>query len=132
MTVTQPQCQMELTSNVHEFYERTGLLWYYKDLESLGFRMFSVSGVFMASSVPALLDFCDRNPCYHVVTIVGPGRYENRYVAGKRLYYLGEGDKNHNLVLDLYSHKNPELFAEELFAKALSMSDDIDGGDQRE
>ena len=132
MAATSREHLIELTDDYRVFYERTGLLNYYQDLESLGFHMFSFSGHFMASQVPLLLDFCDKNRCYHVITITESGRYENRYVPDKRVYYLGDGDKDPNLVLYLFLHKNPELFAEEGFAQALAMFSKVDGGDQGE
>ena len=129
MKATSQACKIELIDDFDVFYERTGLLYCYKDLESLGFKMFSFAGHFMATSAPALLDFCEKNPCYHIITVTGTGYYENRYIPGKHLYYLGDGDKNPRVVLNHFLNKNLELFAEERFAEALTMLDDVDRGD---
>ena len=121
--------QRELTDDYHAFYERTGLIYDYQELEKLGFHMFSFSGHFMASSIPVLLDFLEKKPCYHLISVTRPGLYENRYVPDKEgLYYLADGDQNPHLVLYLFLRKNPELFAEEGFAEALAIIADVNGG----
>ena len=130
MGASSKQYVKEVTDDYEVFYKRTGLIYDYQKLELLGFKMFSFAGHFQLSSVPSLMEFCKINPKYHIITTTNPGRYENRYVPDKRSYYLGDGDKNKNLVLNLCLHKSPDLFAEEGLAQALAMFPDIDGGDE--
>jgi hypothetical protein len=131
MEASSKQYIKEVTDDYELFYERTGFIYDYQELESLGFEMFSFAGNFLPSSVPGLMTFCKKNPNYHIITTTDPGRYENCYVPGKRSYHLGNGDKNQNLVLNLCLHKSPELFAEETLAQAFAIFPDIYGGNER-
>ena len=101
MGATSLDNQTELTDDFEAFYERTGLIFSYLDILSLGFgRNDTYCGFFTGSQQELeLVDFCKKKPWYHIITITGPGRYENRYMPGERLFYLGDGDKNPNLVL---------------------------------
>ena len=123
---------VEVTDDCHAFFERTGTLRYYEDVEALGFETFDVIGHFMGSRAEELVGFCTDQPNYHIVTVTRSGYYENRYVPGQSLYYLANGDSNPNLVLNIFLHKHPELFAEEGLAKALAIIAQVDGGDEPE
>ena len=70
---------IEVTDDFQSFLERTGTLTYYK----------YVCGFFMVTQIPELLQFCEENPNYHILTMTHPGYYENRYVAEKEVYHLG-------------------------------------------
>ena len=123
---------IEVTDDYQSFLKRTGTLTYYKDLEDMGFQMFNVCGFFMVTQTSELLQFCEDNPNYHILTMTRPGYYENRYVPDQMVYHLANGEKNPNLVLNLFLHKNPELFLEEGFAKALAIISQVNGGDEEE
>ena len=112
---------IEVTDDCHAFFIQTGTLCYYEEVEALGFKTFDVIGHFMGSDAGKLVEFCKDHPNYHIVTVTRSGYYENRYVPDQSLYYLANGDPNPHLVLNLFLHKNPELFAEEGLAKALAM-----------
>jgi hypothetical protein len=114
-----------ITDNSNEFYDITGLIYCFMDLIRLGFsRDHTFSGLFIADDVPMLLDYCKRNPTYHLITVTGSGRYENRFIAGERFYYLGNGDKDPDLVLDLLLYKSEAEFMRVGFAKALAIISD--------
>ena len=113
--------QIEITDDSQLFYARTGLIFSYLQLEKIGFQMESFSGFFTASRLDELFDFCKREPSYHIISIARPGRYENRYISSKKLYYLGDGDKNPELVLDLFLRKSSHEVIEEGLAKAFAV-----------
>ena len=114
-----------ITDNLNEFYAITGLIYNFMDLIRLGFsRDHTFSGLFIAADVPMLLDYCERNPTFHLITVTGSGRYENRYIAGERFYYLANADKDPCLVLDLLLYKSEDEFMREGFARALAIVDE--------
>ena len=121
---------LEITDDHKLFEERTGLLssW---ELEELGFHMDDLSGMFGDSAAGILVEFCTKNPQYHIVS-ASCGRFENRYVSGRNVYMLAEGDKNPNLVLDMCLKKDPNLLMEEMLDKALAMNHSVDRGDKAE
>ena len=117
----------EVTDDVQVFFRRTGMLYWYAELEWLGFNLNNVFGLFDNSHRGQLEKFCEENPEYHIMTTTAPGLLVNQYVPAKdNLYHLARGDRNPNLVLDDLLHKNAELFLEEGMAKALAMVSDMD------
>ena len=130
MWATRYEHQPEIADDAETFSERTGPLWNYSELNGLGFRMFSFTGAFWPSDVPMLLDYCKKNPCYHIISITASGIYKNCYMPDQRLYVLGDGDSNPDFELNQFLHKNPELFAEEGPAKAFAMFSKVDEGDE--
>jgi len=121
MGATYKEFGSELTDDYSAFFDRVGMLRYYKDLEPLGFYLDNFTGIFYEKQAKQLLNFCERNNAYHIVTQTHPGRYENRCVPGCRTYFLADGDKNPNLVLNPFLKKSVELFSEEVSDKALAM-----------
>ena len=123
---------IEVTDDYNAYYLRTGAILYYKKLEWLGFKLDNFSGLFHDQYVAELLTFCKEHPSYHIVTMTMSGYYENRYVPDKRVYHLAEGDKNPNLVLNVFLNTRPELFMEEGLAKALAIVSKVDRGHKAE
>jgi hypothetical protein len=121
MTDVYDEDNWEITDDADMFYERTGLISRFEELLSMGFARDDYSGFFWGGQVDVLLDFCKKNPCYHVITISASGRYENSYIPGKKLYYLADGDQTPNLILDLFLHKSSAEFAKEGLTKAFSI-----------
>ena len=111
----------EITDDFKAFSDRVGILRYHCELNPLGFYPDNFTGIFRDSYVDQLLTFCDINFAYHIVTQTHPGRYENKYVPGCRTYFLEEGDKNPNLVMNSFLRENRDLFSEEAFNKALAI-----------
>ena len=131
MRATCHENSLEVTDDLNAFYERIGVIYSYLELLSLGFdRSETFCGFFTGRQVAELVAFCEKDPCYHIVTITDQGRFENRYVPGKRCYYLADGDQDPHLVLNLFLTKNAELFAEESFAKAFAVVPHVDRGDK--
>ena len=128
MGATYQEYKIELIDNIHVFFRRTGKLSYYKELEWLGFQLESITGGFRQTQVVMLLDFCKNNPEYHIITQTHPGRYINCFIPGKRSYFLGNGEKNANLVLNPFIRSNADLFAENMLDTTLAMFADINRG----
>ena len=110
----------------------TGKLFYYKELEWLGFYLDNVNGRFGQNQVDLLLDFCEKNPEYHIMTQTHPGRYVNRYIPGNDSYFLANGDKNPTLMLNPFIRENADLFAEDMLNTALAVIADINGSNNCE
>ena len=89
---------VELIVNYDEFYRRVGLVTNYYDLEWLGFSGHDFAGSFNSCHLPQLLTFCDQNPDHHIVSVVAPGRYVNKFVKGSRSYKLADKDKDPSIV----------------------------------
>ena len=121
----------EVTDDYSAFYTRTGMLGYLS-LELLGFRISNYGGIVPSEQVEEAREFCVQNPDYHILTMTGDGYYENRYVPSHRVYFLGNGDANPFLALNLFLRKNRELFQEEGLAKAFAIIAQVDGGDESE
>ena len=90
--------------------DRDEILW-------LGFDPFSQIGTFQQSDIPSLLDFCAKNPEYHIVTYTSGHRYVNRYVPDQRVYKLATGDKNPYLVYNPWIDSERHLVEEDVFSK---------------
>ena len=125
MSATCHEYKMELTDNVHSFFQRTGIIVNGDELEWLGLNSYSFTATFLESVVHMIVDFCKNNPEYHIITVTSPGHMENRYVPGKRVYYLAKGDKNPNLALNPFVGENAELFTEKVMDTALAIISDI-------
>ena len=127
---TSKENYLEITDDFDAFEERIGLLssW---DLEEQGFQLEDLSGMFWECSIGILQEFCIKNSKYHIVS-ASCGRFENRYVLGRNVYMLAEGDKNPNLVLDMCLKKDPNLLMEEMLEKALAMNHSVNRGDKAE
>ena len=130
MDATCQKNQTEVLDNIHAFFRRTGIVSYFKELEWLGFEPNKFSGSFRDAEVVSLINFCENDSDYHIVTMTHPGQMENRYVPGKRIYLLARGDKNPNLALNPFLHKSVDLFTEEVFDKIRTMVSEVDGGDE--
>jgi hypothetical protein len=97
-----------------------------EDLEWLGIQRNNCSGMFDQSQVHLIIAFCEANPDYHIVSVTRPGRLANRYILGKRIFFLAHGDDNPRLVLNPFLKKDEHLLAEEMLDEALAMVPDID------
>ena len=100
--------------------DRDEILW-------LGFDPFSQIGTFQQSDIPSLLDFCAKNPEYHIVTYTSGHRYVNRYVPDQRVYKLATGDKNPYLVYNPWIDSERHLVEEDVFSKLGCEPDQIQG-----
>ena len=113
--------KLEVMTSSAAFHRRTGLIGDYREIEWLGFELSNYVGIFMEEDLPELLEFCEANPEYHIVTCTDPGRNVNRYIPGKKIYHLADGDKNPNLVLNWLLDEKRPLIDEDLRREVLAM-----------
>jgi len=132
MPGTAAEYKMELTFDVHAFYRRTGTILNSLELEWLGLKFDDLSAIFRGYEVNLILDFCKDNDEYHIITMTEPGRLENRYVPGKRVYYLAKGDKNQNLAVNPFVGPNAALFEERVIQTTLAIISDVKRSDKPE
>ena len=111
----------EFTDDISMFYARTGLLCLAKQLEWLDLPIKDAFGLFDESQIEMLVDFCSFHHEFHIISGTNPGWLENRYVTGQRTYYLGNGDKDPNFVLNIFLKGDAHLFAEATFEEALAI-----------
>ena len=122
------QDKLELITSVADFFRRTGIVADYRELEWLGFKLDNYIGIFSKKYLPQLLEFCEANPEYHIVTSTEPGRLVNAYIPGKKTYNLAKGDPSSNLVHNRFLDPRRPLIDEDLTCKALTMINESKGG----
>jgi hypothetical protein len=122
--------RVELMLDITEFYDRVGIIADDRELAWLGFNLDIFLLGFRPVHLPKLLDFCREHPEYHVASFVGPERLANKYVPGRNLYLLANGDRNPNLVLDTAANPNRALVNEEMICSALTMFSNTKTGRQ--
>ncbi len=88
---------MILISDFSEFIRQIGLVAHIDDFEHLNIRPCTLLGSFEEHRVPELLDFCLKNPRFHIVSHLENSDV-NRF-DGKGLFYrIASGDKNPNII----------------------------------
>ena len=125
------QCRNEVTDDYNGFFRCTGLINDYREIEWLGFNLQNFCGLFYPRHLPDLTAFCAENEEYHIISVMPGHVYQNRCLEGASCYFLANGDKNPDLVLQPFLHKSVELFQEEVFEKALTMFGNVNRSYQR-
>ena len=125
MGATRNEDHIELMVSYHAFDERVRLVRGYRELSWLGFELDNVIGIFHPKNLGQLLTFVTENPEYHIVSMVGVGRYANRFVPGSCCYRLAFGDKNSILFLNHLIDPNRHLIHEDKVSAALTMLNDV-------
>lgn len=92
---------MRVTYDCDEFDRQTGMICDPEKVRSLGLYTKDVIASFYKSDVQDLLDFCAENPKYHIVTILTPSIYVNRYDDRASMFHLANGDQDPNYMLNL-------------------------------
>ena len=123
--------KLEIMVSTPAFYQRTGIVYDYQEIEWLGFALDNFVGIFTVKELPSLLKFCEENSEYHVVTCTDPGRHINRYVPDHKTYRLANGDKNPNLVLNWLLDPMRPLVHEDFVREALAALDDVKNSHKR-
>lgn len=122
--------RIELIVNISEFFKRVGLICDYQEFDWLGLERGMSLTSFPPHLVGQLLDLCEQDPTYHLVSGTAPGRLVNKYVPNALSYQLAKGDKNPNLVLNAFIDPKRALVDEELICSALAIMNHVDTGDQ--
>ena len=124
---TKQENSFDITDDYYLFAKKTGMNLTREQLDELGLPPGDIGNMFFEKSTSMLLRFCSENPKYHIVS-ASRGCFENRYVSGRNIYKLADGDKNPHLVLDMCLKKDPHLLLEEMLEEALSINGSIDRG----
>ena len=117
--------KIELIVASEDFNRRVGLINNYYDLEWLGLSGHDFCGAFEFGFLPQLIQFCEDNPEYHLLTCDGPGRLLNRLVQGKSFYKIGNGDTEPALVNNYLLDPQWPLLLEDGISSALTELDNI-------
>lgn len=97
---------MKITQDHGEFIRRAGWISDYERLEELGFKDCPLAGTFHKDEVHQLLEFCAKNPEYHVISYVGK-IIVNRYDPNGNVFKLCDGDDDPDYALDMsYFERN--------------------------
>ncbi len=80
-----------------EFRRRTAVLVDY-EFEEADIVPDSILGSFDNHRLNELIEFCSRNPEYHIISVVNIGLYFNKILPNAQYFYLGQGDSNPDLV----------------------------------
>ena len=92
----------EVSDDLHAFFKRVGKVWIYDELKFLDLEPQMMTGEFRSDRVQSLIDFCQVNSEYHIISR-RDGVFYNKYLADSGCYYLADGDKDPSLVVDFLS-----------------------------
>ena len=125
MSASAQQDKLEIMVSTPAFYDRTGIIVDYQEIEWLGFNLDNFVGMFGQEDLAALLKFCEENPEYHIVSNTELGRSINKYVPDRKIYQLANGDKNPNLVLNWSLDPMRPLIHEDILREAFAVLNDV-------
>ncbi len=80
-----------------EFRQRTAVLVDY-EFEDADIIPDSIIGTFENHRFDELVEFCSRNPDYHIVSVLNVGLYFNKALPNAQEFYLAQGESNPDLV----------------------------------
>jgi hypothetical protein len=94
--------------DINEFTKRVGLLRN-ADLSEYGIVADSITGDFWGNRIDELIAICAKHPDLHIISVLGyfSGK-ANHFVPGCKLYYLGRGDANSNLIYSIATRRGIE------------------------
>ena len=118
----------ETSRELHAFFKRVGKIWIYEELKFLELEPQMMTGEFWSGSVQLLIDFCDSNPGYHIITSTD-GKVFNKFIAKAHFYYLADGDTDPDLVVDLGAGLKVQELLEIRHTMFTPIFGKIDGGD---
>ena len=55
-------------------------------------------GLLLDDMVDKLMTICEKDPSYHIATVINCGIYINRYLPDGLFYYLCAGEKNPEII----------------------------------
>lgn len=91
---------MRVTYSYAEFSKVVKIIIDPVRLKSLGLEIDDVMGSIWPSEMDDVLDFCAKNPGFHIVSCMGEGIFFNRYDARGKSFKLAEGDNDPNYMAD--------------------------------
>ena len=84
----------------YQFHRKVGMILCIDRLTAMGLCPRNAVGNFWKCDVGTLLDYCKKNPEYHIVTIIQPGLEINRFEPDGFRYHLADGDANSQLSVE--------------------------------
>ena len=92
----------DVSDDLHAFFKRVGKVWIYDELKFLDLEPEMLTGEFGSDRVQSLIDFCESNTEYHIISSVD-GKVYNKFIPKARVYYLADRDTDPDLLLDFGS-----------------------------
>lgn len=80
------------------FVERTGMILDHQKLVEIGLIPQTFLGTFCAKQLDELIEFCFKNPNYHIVSQLNANLLVNRISIGAKIFFLAEGDFDRRLI----------------------------------
>jgi hypothetical protein len=99
----------ETSEDLDRFLRRVGQIWKYEELKFLDLEPSTMSGIFNPGRLYLLQEFCALNLNYHIVSCRDYKVY-NKLVPNANSYYLADGDKDVELIVDLLSRLTADDF----------------------
>ena len=91
---------MTVFNNLKSFTDRAGPISCNRQLSELGLSPCGLLGEFTMPQASELLEFCNANSNYHIVTLLNPNVYLNRYTSAGRIFRLANGDSDKSIIFD--------------------------------
>lgn len=64
-------------------------------------------GIFLSHRLPELIQYCNKNPQYHIISVLPKSTTKiNRPIEGAACYLLGEGDADPELIYSASMNQN--------------------------
>ncbi len=120
--------RLEVIENMVDFTERVGMINFAEEVAPLGFNLSSVTATFREKHLDLLLAFCNKNPKYHIVTMISPFVYRNKFVPNGFPWFIADGDANPNLLRHPFFNSSLELYREDSQQKLAAKIAEIDRG----
>ncbi len=89
---------MQVFRYSYPFTRLVGIIACPDDLSELGLKEFILRGIFPPQNSAELINFCKKNPEYHIVSYVNSNMKVNKYIPGASFYFLADGDPNPQLL----------------------------------
>ena len=91
--------------NYEKFIQQTGLITSEKKLKKLNLIPDGALGSFDRKKATLLIDFCERNPDYHIITQIKTPEESNDLIYHNKMtienslcFFLGKGDKKETML----------------------------------
>ena len=119
----------QVANELNAFFKRVGRIWIHEEIAFLDLEHHMLGGEFRANAVPVLIDFCQSNPGYHIVSFKD-GLFYNKCVQEAISYHLADGDAESDLVFEFGSRLSDQDFLQVGYAKFAPVLRAIKGGNE--
>ncbi|MBM4252921.1 MAG: hypothetical protein FJ146_13195 [Deltaproteobacteria bacterium] len=115
---------------LQQFFKQVGKVWIYEELKFLDLEPDMMTGEFWGDKVQSLIDFCEENPKYHVISCSGRKIY-NKYVPDAFSYHLADGNSDPGLFFDFESRLSIQELLQIGYTMFAPVIGKINSGDNR-